>query len=127
MASSGVFDPSRGWWEQIDKSVVLGLLEEWLPGQLGVLGFDALWTPKRLIERLGEGLVDRQAVVEVLARYPYLRRPPTPEWETFPDFPAEGSSHDLLVARLNGQIDKSFQLEVLDLEEALLKDESEGS
>ncbi len=119
MASSGVFDPSRGWWEQIDKSVVLGLLEEWLPGQLGVLGFDALWTPKRLIERLGEGLVDRQAVVEVLARYPYLRIPPTPEWEKEADVPREGSWEDLTFAELMDWVDMPFYEEVMDLQDQL--------
>ncbi len=119
MASSGVFDPSRGWWEQIDKSVVLGLLEEWLPGQLEVLGFDALWTPKRLIERLGEGKIDRQAVVEVLARYPYLRRPPTPEWEKEADVPREGSWEDVALADMREQVDDDFYGDIQDLENYL--------
>ena len=119
MASSGVFDPSRGWWEQIDKSVVLGLLEEWLPGQLGVLGFDALWTPKRLIERLGEGKIDRQAVVEVLARYPYLRRPPTPEWEKEAVWPKEGSWKDVVLADMREQVDDDFYGDIQDLENYL--------
>ena len=119
MASSGVFDPSRGWWEQIDKSVVLGLLEEWLPGQLEVLGFDALWTPKRLIERLGEGKIDRQAVVEVLARYPYLRIPPTPEWEKEADVPREGSWEDVALADMREQVDDDFYGDIQDLENYL--------
>lgn len=108
MASSGVYNPEQPWQEQIDRNSVEALLQQWLPEALDHISFNALWTPKRLIQQLADGNVDRDPVVQVLARYPYLRIPPTPETETFADVPDEGSFHDVSRALYSGRISDQF-------------------
>lgn len=76
MGSSGVYDPERPWQGQIDRDSVEVLLRQWLPEALERFGFEALWTPLRLIRQLADGNLEREAVLQVLARYPYLRIPP---------------------------------------------------
>ena len=95
MATSGVFNPEQPWQDQIDRPTVQALLQHWIPDALNTLGFDTLWTPKRLINQLTAGNLEREPVLQILARYPYLRVPPTPETETFADIPDEGSAEDV--------------------------------
>ncbi len=102
------YDPGRPWQDQIDRDAVGVLLREWLPEALERFGFEAIWTPKRLIEHFADGHLDRESVIQVLARYPYLRIPPTPEVETFADVPDEGSVEDLMYASFLRQIDGQF-------------------
>ncbi len=96
------------WQDQIDRDAVEVLLREWLPEALERFGFEAIWTPKRLILHFVDGHVDRESVIQVLAQYPYLRIPPTPEVETFPDVPDEGSVQDLMRAYFTRRIDGQF-------------------
>ena len=106
--TSGIYDPGRPWQDQIDRDAVEVLLREWLPDALGRLGFEAMWTPKRLIQHFVDGDLDREPVIQILARYPYLKVPPTPEVETFADVPDEGSVEDLMYAFHLRKIDGEF-------------------
>ncbi len=115
MASSGVYDPDKPWQDQIDRDSVEVLLRRWLPEPLERCGFEALWTPKRLIQQLVEGNLDRELVIQVLARYPYLQIPPTPEVETFADVPAEGSFRDVARGARKLPSDKAFYKDVVEL------------
>ena len=108
MTASGIYDPGRPWQDQIDRDAVEVLLREWLPDALGRLGFEAMWTPKRLIRHFVDGDLDREPVIQILGRYPYLRIPPTPEVETFADVPDEGSVEDLMRASWLRRIDSQF-------------------
>ncbi len=120
MTTLRVYDPGRPWQDQIDRDAVGVLLREWLPEALERFGFEAICTPKRLIEHFVDGHVDRESVIQVLARYPYLRIPPTPEVETFPDVPDEGSVQDLMRAYFIRRIDDQF-LDDLDIVEDQLE------
>ena len=119
MATSGVFNPEQPWQDQIDRPTVQTLLQHWIPDALNTLGFDALWTPKRLINQFAAGNLEREPVLQILARYPYLRVPPTPETETFADIPDEGSFHDVAWATRPGLIDNAFYAEASALKNEL--------
>ncbi len=115
MGSSGVYDPERPWQGQIDRDSVEVLLRQWLPEALERFGFEALWTPLRLIRQLADGNLEREAVLQVLARYPYLRIPPTPEVETFADVPDEGSFEDVARGARELSPEEDFYAEVFNL------------
>ena len=124
--TSQSFDPNRPWQDQIDRDTVETLLQQWLPEALTQYGFDALWTPKRLIERFAEGKISRDTTLQVLARYPYLLIPPTPEEETFADVPEEGSFDDVVEASMWGPIDDAFYAEVFYLKNPPSTNSQEG-
>ena len=117
MATSGVFNPEQPWQDQIDRPTVQTLLQHWIPDALNTLGFDTLWTPKRLINQLTAGNLEREPVLQILARYPYLRVPPTPETETFADIPDEGSIWDVVYATDRGPLGDDFYEEVVNLKQ----------
>ncbi len=119
MATSGTYDPEQPWQNQIDRDTVKALLQHWIPDALNQHGFEAFWTPKRLIDRYTEGKITRDTTLQILARYPYLQIPPTPEIETFADIPDEGSAHDLIYRFDAGRIDDQFLDDLDSLEDQL--------
>lgn len=115
MATSGTYNPEQPWQNQIDRDTVQTLLEQWVPDALNQHGFETLWTPKRLIDRYTEGKITRDTTLQVLARYPYLQIPPTPETETFADIPDEGSFEDVGRGARKLRSDTAFYKDVVEL------------